>query len=391
MGRFPDRPVLTYSKAVDGMSKGHIGILTTYHLHEDGTRIIYGGAERYGIELTKMLLEEGYRVSWWQIGSGWEKEIIPGVPLYSIPLKEAAYQTCPSLNQAFFELAEKIDFAVYFSTLLAYPQAFPKSISISHGVYWDYPTWEMAVPSERHRREWLYRFWSALNRPAAIVSCDTATVRFANTSWPGLAGKFEFIPNFVDTSQFYPASIEGKRETARVLFPRRLTAVRGLNETVAVIEKLAGKYPHLEFHLAGRGHSDSHERNMLKWAARNEQVYYYWRPPHEMPRIYRQADIVLIPTKAAEGTSLSCLEAMASGKAVIAGCTGGLSDLIIDGYNGILLRPLTVRTLHDSLELLINEPELRKSLGEKAHAAAQAFSLDIWKKRWQKLLGRVFV
>ena len=60
-----------------------------------------------------------------------------------------------------------------------------------------------------------------------------------------------------------------------------------------------------------------------------------------MPQVYRYADIVLIPTKAAEGTSLSCLEAMASGRAVIAGCVGGLSDLIVDGYNGLLLRPLT--------------------------------------------------
>ncbi len=109
-----------------------------------------------------------------------------------------------------------------------------------------------------------------------------------------------------------------------------------------------------------------------------------------MPHIYRQADIVLIPTRSAEGTSLSCLEAMASGKAVIAGCTGGLTDLIIDGYNGLLLRPLTAKSLSESLELLINEPELRRSLGEKAQDTARAFSLEIWKKRWLKLIGQVF-
>ena len=63
------------------MSKGRVGILTSYHIHNDGNRMIYGGAERYGIEFTKLLLEMGYHVEWWQIGSGWEQEILPEFPL----------------------------------------------------------------------------------------------------------------------------------------------------------------------------------------------------------------------------------------------------------------------------------------------------------------------
>ena len=42
---------------------------------------------------------------------------------------------------------------------------------------------------------------------------------------------------------------------------------------------------------------------------------------------------------------------MASGCAVIAGCTGGLTDLIIPEYNGLLLRPLNTRTLMESFIL----------------------------------------
>src|SRR5690606_22455733 len=157
--------------------------------------------------------------------------------------------------RAFHEQAEPLDFAVYFTTLLAYPEALDKSIAVSHGIYWDYPLWESTVPTEEHRREWRYRWWSALNKPRRIVSCDTATIRFVNATWPGLANRFTYIPNFVDLDVFRPCAQEPVRDAVRVLFPRRLTGVRGINETVAAAEKLMAKYPHVEFHIVGRGHN----------------------------------------------------------------------------------------------------------------------------------------
>ncbi|HOJ78447.1 MAG TPA: glycosyltransferase family 4 protein [Bacillota bacterium] len=372
------------------MTKKRVGILTTYHLHNDGQRIIYGGAERYGVEFTKLLLELGYNVAWWQIGSGWEQEIIPGVPLLSIPIGKSDYQTCPTLNQAFHEQAEQIDYAIYFSTLLAYPQAYPKSISISHGIYWDYSIWDSIIPTEHERTEWRYRWYCAINRPTKVVSCDTATIRFINATWPGLGNKLEYIPNFVDLNCFYPNQSATSPGKIKVLFPRRLTSVRGINETIAAAEYLTAKYPQVEFHIVGRGHTDFQERDLLKWASNFENIYYYWQPPHQMAGVYRKADIVLIPTKASEGTSLSCLEAMASGKAVIAGCVGGLTDLIIDGYNGLLLRPLNTRTLIKALELLINERDFATKLGKQAQLTAEAFSLGRWKARWAKVIMQIF-
>lgn len=380
------------------MRRGKVGILTTYHVHNDGERIIYGGAERYGVEFSKMLVEMGFDVAWWQIGSGWTAEVIPGVPLYTIPAGESAYQTCPVLNQAFHEQAEGINYAVYFTTLLAYPTAMERSLSISHGIYWDYPLWEQMVPTEAHRREWRHRWKNALERVPRIVSCDTATIRFVNGTWPALSSKMEYVPNFVDLTEFGPSERDGEphddsnddRSVIRILYPRRLTAVRGINDTLAAISRLNAEYDNLEFHIVGRGHNDAREREMLAWAAQQPNVYYYWQPPHAMPRVYRNMDIVLIPTKGAEGTSLSCLEAMGSGRAVIAGCVGGLTDLIVDGYNGLLLRPLTANSLVDAIRRLVEDPKLRRQLGRNALATAGSFSLEQWKARWADVIERTF-
>ena len=60
-----------------------------------------------------------------------------------------------------------------------------------------------------------------------------------------------------------------------------------------------------------------------------------------MPNEYSKTDIVLIPTFFSEGTSLSCLEAMSSGRIVVATNIGGLNDIVIDNFNSLLAKPTT--------------------------------------------------
>lgn len=372
------------------MSKGKVGILTTNYYNPEGNRLIYGGAERYGLDLTRLLLELGYEVAWWQVGTGWQKEILPGVPLYSIPETGDSFQTCPRLNQSFFEQAVQVDFAIYFVTFLAYPQVLDKSISISHGIFWDYPAFDAMVPTEEHRREWLRRLYISFTGPQKVVSVDTATIQWAVSTWPGLWHKFEYIPNYADLSLFSSATdVRDRGSKIRILFPRRLTSVRGVNEAARTAEILTKKYNNLEFHFVGRAHDDNLEKEMIRWAGKHQHIYYYWKAPHEMPLVYQNMDIVLIPSKSTEGTSLSCLEALAAGRAVVSSYAGGLSDLIIHGYNGLLIRP-TVTNLVSTIEELVLNSELRCRLGQKARETAASFSLENWKRSWAGLINEVF-
>ena len=104
-----------------------------------------------------------------------------------------------------------------------------------------------------------------------------------------------------------------------------------------------------------------------------------------MPLLYRQADICCIPTIGSEGTSLSCLEALASGCAVVATTVGGLPELIQSGVNGLLVDPQPEK-LAAAINRLIEEPALRSRLQEGATRTAASFSLEIWRERWTELL-----
>ena len=93
-------------------------------------------------------------------------------------------------------------------------------------------------------------------------------------------------------------------------------------------------------------------------------------------------DIAVIPSLGSEGTSLSAIEAMSAGCAVVATCVGGLTNIIIDGYNGKLATP-DEDELYEVLYKVITDGELRHRLAERAHTTVnESFSIDIWRERW---------
>src|SRR5208283_3105531 len=96
----------------------------------------------------------------------------------------------------------------------------------------------------------------------------------------------------------------------------------------------------------------------------------------EILAFYAAADIYAAPSLE-DSFNLPVLEAMACGLPVLVSRLAGISDYIADGVDGILLQdPGDPSALAGSLSLLLQQPELRRSLGENAARKAQHFSWD---------------
>ncbi|ABR49580.1 glycosyl transferase, group 1 [Alkaliphilus metalliredigens QYMF] len=366
-----------------------IALLTTNFFNPTGSRIIMGGAERYQVDLCRLLRKLGLHVEVWQIGDQWTKEF-DGVKIHGIATNKTEYNTFPELNMAFYENSMSFDYSIYFILSLAYPIAHEKSIAISHGAYWDSPGFHTTTGRQEIQQEWLRRMGGALAGPQKLISVDTNTINYFNTTLPSFYHKWEYLPNYVDTGIFYPMEhTENSHNTVRVLFPRRLVPVRGINETMRAAEILTARYPEIEFHFCGRGHDDNIEMLMSQWATSQERCFYYWKSFEMMPEIYQQADIVLVPSRSTEGTSLAALEAMACGKPVIAGLAGGLSDIVLHGYNGYLIKP-SVENLVTAIEELVKDKKKRNQMGKRGREIAMSFSKEIWEERWTNVMSTVF-
>jgi len=91
-----------------------------------------------------------------------------------------------------------------------------------------------------------------------------------------------------------------------------------------------------------------------------------WR--RDLDKIYADLDMVVM-SSLNEGTPVSLIEAMAAGKAVVATRVGGVPDVVEDGKTGLLVPPKDPKALADAILRLLNDDDLRRSLGERARAS----------------------
>ena len=107
----------------------------------------------------------------------------------------------------------------------------------------------------------------------------------------------------------------------------------------------------------------------------------------EILAFYAAADIYAAPSLE-DSFNLPVLEAMACGLPVLVSSMAGISEYIANGVDGILLQdPADPSALAASLFLLLQQPELRRSLGENAARKARQFSWDLQADAIHRLLS----
>ena len=82
--------------------------------------------------------------------------------------------------------------------------------------------------------------------------------------------------------------------------------------------------------------------------------------------IYSHVDVVVLPSIWWENAPMTAFEAWAGGAVVVAADTGGLSEIVEHGVNGLLVAPNDVEALADAMTRLVTEPELLERLRSAA-------------------------
>ena len=94
-----------------------------------------------------------------------------------------------------------------------------------------------------------------------------------------------------------------------------------------------------------------------------------------------------MPSTEAESFGLVALEAMLAKKPVIGSNHGGLTEIIVNNETGFLVEPNNETKLAEAISKLIENPELRKQLGEKGYQRAiNEFSVATYVNKFEKLL-----
>jgi len=90
-----------------------------------------------------------------------------------------------------------------------------------------------------------------------------------------------------------------------------------------------------------------------------------------------------------EATSISALEAMATGLPVVASSIGGLSELF-SCQEGILVPPRDPEAIKTAWVSLLEDPVLAQSLGQKAIAKVRKeYANEQWLSKYTTIISRV--
>jgi len=363
-------------------SNKRIAILVRNVFYPNGENLVFGGVERYTVDLCKLLQKKNCFVEVFQGADfEWEKTY-EGIQFYGLIDTGNVFDTAPTLNFNFHNKIKNMnfDYIIYNGFNLCYPEIKENAIAIHHGIWWDNEMYDLC-------EEFYTRKEFCLSKPQKTVCVDTNGINWCRAVFPHIKNKFEFIPNYVDNSQFYFKE-KSNQNVFTVLFPRRLEEARGWQIVLNIAKKLTKQYSDIVFSFVGR-QTPQREQLMREEAVKNPQIQYSWKDMKEMPSVYNESDLVIIPTLWSEGTSLSCLEAMACRKPIIAGWVGGLTNLILNGFNGILL-DITEEKLEKEILRLKESKEERNFLANNALYTSRYFSKDIWEQRWCGVLKEMW-
>jgi glycosyltransferase involved in cell wall biosynthesis len=231
----------------------------------------------------------------------------------------------------------------------------------------------------------LMRPWK--NRAIDHVICVSSAVAKGNHIPPG--PNTSVIPNFVPDQAVAGDAAKGQAEDVPpglpkeefLLFVGELSRDKGVPTLLRAYESLGRKRPPLL--LVGRRMPDTPAH-----LPDGAQMCAQWPHDHVMAA-FRRCLFAVLPSICLDACPTTVLEAMASGRPVVATTTGGVVDMIMDGENGLLVPPGDESRLAETMVRLLNDPDLRVRLAAGARERAERFTASAVAERLEAVYAQV--
>lgn len=266
-------------------------------------------------------------------------------------------------------------------TKLAQPRL--KTIVISHGV----EVWQR-LPGLRRKAFLTSDVFLAPSRYTLeqIVAMQGAPrEKTVCLPWPISPDFLELAsqPETLPTLPNFPAGLV-------VLTAARLAAsekYKGVDQLIRAVAQLARGLPSLHLAVVGSGDDLPRHEQLSRDLGVADRVHFFpGLSPAEVAACYSRCDVFALPSTG-EGFGFVFLEAMAFGKPVLGAAAGGVTDIIEDEKNGLLVPPNDLAALIASLERLLTSERLRSELGRAgAETVRSRFQFETFRSQLQDIL-----
>jgi colanic acid/amylovoran biosynthesis glycosyltransferase len=172
------------------------------------------------------------------------------------------------------------------------------------------------------------------------------------------------------------ADFAGLRRTHRESGPLRVLSVgrlhwkKGLDDGLRAVAELRSKGVECTYRIVGDGPEREKLTFMIESLGLSDSAELLGTCSEaEVRQELQRTDVVLLPSLS-EGISNVVLEAMAAGRAVITTDCGGMTEVVEDQVDGLVVGVGDIGAMSERLAMLADDPRLRQQLGERAAATA---------------------
>lgn len=198
------------------------------------------------------------------------------------------------------------------------------------------------------------------------------------------ARKIHVISQGVDTTIFKPYQV--MRESPTVLFvANRLTPEKRVHDFILVTAEVQKEFPEIKFCIIS-GEQGIEEAKIFAKKIKANVDFLGYVPNEKLPFYYSSSD-VLVVTSSSEALPTVILEAMACGTPVIATNVGGISELVIDGVTGKLVKVGDIEAIKKAVIELCLDDRKRRKLGRNARKFIEEnHSYDAIRRKYIRLV-----
>jgi len=181
----------------------------------------------------------------------------------------------------------------------------------------------------------------------------------------------KIIRSGVDVEIFHKASRQEIRKKYNLQNDFVLLQVGGLVyyrrqiDSLWALFYLSKKYDNVKLILDGVGQQEMFRDFSRKLGVEDKVIFLVTDNDKELAKIYAACDVFLYPSEVTWG--LVATEAMAARRAVIVSNKAGVSEIIENNVNGIVVNHARPKEIAEQVERLMNDPKLCKKLGENAY------------------------
>ena len=249
---------------------------------------------------------------------------------------------------------------------------------------------------DRARAEVLRRVERWLARWTDQIVCLTAAERDDHVRLGvGPPERFEVIHSGVDVERFRDARPKVGAKRRELGLPptgplvgcvARLVPVKGVHHLLEAVPRIRAAVPEATVVYVGDGPLRADLEHRAGALGVKETVVFLGLR-RDVAEIMPLFDLVVLPSLN-EGMGKAAVEAMAAGRPVVGSRISGIQDVIADGETGVLVPPGDPPALAAAVVRCLTDPGLVHSMGQRAQARVESFSVDAMMVKIERLYSR---